>query len=93
MKIIEYEKLLAELAPLDISTLTRLEADLARLVQRRQAEKSGQRRSIMELAALAGESLRDLEPEKYWSEREKNLAESRASWADRENEFAGKSLT
>jgi hypothetical protein len=87
MKIIEYEKLLAEIALLDFSALSKLEADLARLVQRRQAEKSGKRRSIMELATMAGESLHDLEQESYWSEREKNLAESRASWVDRENEF------
>jgi hypothetical protein len=82
-----YDKLLAEIMPLDISTLTRLEADLTRLLHQRQAEKSGERRSIMKLAALAAESLRGLEPAGYWAEREKDLAESRASWAERENEL------
>jgi hypothetical protein len=87
MKLLEYEKLIAAIMPLELSALTRLEADLARLVQQRRAEKSGEHRSIMELAALAGESLHGLEPENYWAGREKDLEQSRASWADRENEL------
>ncbi|MDR1044686.1 MAG: hypothetical protein LBP33_06150 [Candidatus Adiutrix sp.] len=87
MKAIEYEKLLAEIRPLDLSTLTRLEGDLARLVRQRQVEKSGRRRPIMELAALAGESLDGLEPERYWVDRENDLEGSRASWAEREFEL------
>lgn len=85
MKAVTYEKLLADIMPLDLSTLTRLEADLTRLVQQRRAEKSGERRSMMELAALAAESLRGLESERYWAEREKELTESRNSWTNREN--------
>ena len=87
MKTMEYEELLAQITPLDLSTLTRLEADVACLVSQRQAEKSGTRRSIAELAALAEESLAGLDREAYWREREKEMEESRASWAERESEF------
>ena len=87
MKAIEYEKLLAEITPLDFYTLIRLEADLARLLKQRQAEKSGRHRSIMELAALAGASLEGLEPESYWADREKDLEGARASWAERDKEL------
>ncbi|MDR1040288.1 MAG: hypothetical protein LBR80_09020 [Deltaproteobacteria bacterium] len=83
----DYEKLLAEIAPLDLVTLTRLEADLARLRQERQAEKFARRRPIMEFTSLAIESLGELNPESYWDDREKELGESRTSWADRENEL------
>lgn len=88
MKAIEYEKLLAAIAPLDLSTLARLEADLARLVRQRQSEKSAQRRPIMELAALAGESLKGLDHASYWLEREEELEGSRASWAEQEIELS-----
>lgn len=86
MNTVEYKKLLAEIAPLDLSTLTRLEADLVRLLQQRQSEKPGKRRSIMDLADQARESLGQVEPENYWTEREKDLEDSRASWATWDNE-------
>jgi hypothetical protein len=87
MRVTEYEKLLAKIVPLDLATLARLAADLSQLVKQRQVEKSKERRPIMELAAMAGESLRGLEPNSYWVDRENDLAASRTSWAELENEF------
>ena len=85
MKNLAYEELLAQIVPLDLATLTRLESDLTRIVSQRQAEKAGRRRSLIELTDQAGESLRDLDQAGYWAEREKELAESRNSWTDDKN--------
>ena len=85
MKNMAYEELLAQIVPLDLTTLTRLEADLTRIVNQRQAEKAGRRCSLMELTAQAGESLKGLDQADYWAELEKELAESRNSWADEES--------
>lgn len=88
MNAIEYEKLMAEIiVPLDISTLTKLEADVARLLQHRQAGNPATRRPMMELVAMAREDLHGLDMEKYWAERERELEESRNSWAEREQEL------
>lgn len=84
MKNLEYEELLARIIPLDLATLTRLEADLTRIVTQRQIERSSRKHSLMELAAQAAESLKDLDQADYWAEREKELADSRNSWADKE---------
>lgn len=82
MKPLDYEKLLAQITPLDLSDLTRLEADLTKIVNRRQAENTGPRRSLTELAAQAEKSLKGLDQDKYWAEREEELTRSRDSWAD-----------
>lgn len=89
MKTIEYQELLAQIAPLDTDTLTRLEADLTRLLKQRQAKKTGERRSINDLAVLAGKNLEGRDEAAYWAEREKELEDSRDSWAERENEIYG----
>jgi hypothetical protein len=81
MKTVEYQELLKQISPLDTATLTRLEADLARLLRQRQAQKTGESCSINDLVALAGRSLEGLDETAYWAEREKELEDSRDSWA------------
>ncbi|MDR2945437.1 MAG: hypothetical protein LBV79_01635 [Candidatus Adiutrix sp.] len=85
MNLTDYEKLMAEIiTPLDFPTLTRLKTDVAQLWQERQTQEPDQPNPLMELAAVAWESLKDVNAETYWAEREKELAESRASWAEKE---------
>lgn len=86
MEAVEYEELLAQIKPLDLSTLTRLEVDVNRLLQERQAENGGGK-TIAELAAQAREFLRGKDREKYWAERERELKESRDSWTEREKKL------
>lgn len=88
MKTMEYEELLSYIMPLDLSTLTRLESDLPKLIQEKRGEASGDRRSILGLGEKAWESLREIDPETHWAEREKELEDSRSSWDAREHELA-----
>lgn len=87
MKTVEYQELLAQIAPLDTSTLTRLETDLARLLKQRQAGKSAERRPLKELLALAQKNLEGRDESTYWAEREKDIEDSRTSWVEREKEI------
>lgn len=89
MKTIEYQELLAQIAPLDTDTLTKLEADLTQMLKQRQAKMPGERHSMKDLMVLAGKSLEGRDEAAYWTEREKELDDSRASWAERENERYG----
>lgn len=87
----EYVDLLARIEPLDLPTLTHLEADIAILVQKRQFDEGATpKRGLDELLAKAHESLSKLDPKEYWEDRERELSESKASWnSDWADEWRG----
>ena len=76
----EYEQILARALRLDKSAQMNLIADLTASHGRSPEPLVDKQPKLSDILAKAHESLSGLDQDQYWAERERELAESRASW-------------